>query len=216
VGILTLEQVSLHYPQGVEALKRVSFELKRGEFLTLVGPNGAGKTTLLKLVYMELLPSRGTVWVDGYSSRKIRPRQIPYLRRRLGIVPQGIQLLEDRDVFENVALALRVVGGKGMRKRAWQVLSQTGLGSRARSFPHQLSGGEAKRVVIARALVNQPILLLADEPTGGIDGGWAEGILSLLRRINGEGTTVLLATQDERIAHSLPGETLRIAEGRLI
>ncbi len=214
--ILSFERVSLQYPQGIEALKEVSFELKKGELFTLVGPNGSGKTTLLKLIYMELFPTRGTVRVKGFSSSKIRSRDIPCLRRRLGIVPQATELLEERDVFENVALAMRAVGGKGIRRRVWEVLSQTGLSSRARSSPHQLSGGEAKRVAIARALVNQPFLLLADEPTGGIDQERAEGILSLLKRINRQGTAILLATQDERVGQSLAGGILRIAQGRLI
>ncbi len=214
--ILSFERVSLQYPQGIEALREVSFELKKGELFTLVGPNGSGKTTLLKLIYMELFPTRGTVRVKGFSSSKIRSRDIPYLRRRLGIVPQATELLGERDVFENVALAMRAVGGKGIRRRVWEVLSQTGLSSRARSSPHQLSGGEAKRVAIARALVNQPFLLLADEPTGGIDQERAEGVLSLLKRINRQGTAILLATQDERVGQSLAGGILRIAQGRLI
>ncbi len=216
MGILSFERVSLQYPHGAEALKEVSFELEKGEFHILVGPNGAGKTTLLKLIYMELLPSQGVVRVDGYSSSRIRSKEIPYLRRKLGIVPQEGGLLEDRDVFENVALALRAVGGGEIRRRVWEVLSETGLGSRARSFPDQLSGGEAKRVVISRALVNRPILLLADEPTGGIDQGRSEEIFRVLRKINQEGTTILLATQDERVVGCLPGRVLRIEEGRLI
>ena len=117
--ILSFERVSYSYPEGVDALKGVSFGLKKGELLTLVGPNGSGKTTLLKLIYMELFPTRGRVWVDGYSSQKIRPREIPKLRRRLGIVPQTSLLLEERDVFENVALAMRAVGGKGIKGRGW-------------------------------------------------------------------------------------------------
>ncbi len=214
--ILSFERVSLRYPGGIEALQEVSFALNKGELLTLVGPNESGKTTLLKLIYMELLPTRGIVRVNGFSSNKIRPRDIPYLRRKLGIVPQTTELLEERDVFENVALAMRAVGGKGIRRRVWEVLGQTGLSSRARSSPQQLSGGETKRVAIARALVNQPLLLLADEPTGGIDRERAEGIISLLKRINSQGTAILLATQEERGAQRLAGEVLRITKGRLI
>ena len=212
--ILSFERVGLRYPGGKEALQEISFGLKKGELLTLVGPNGSGKTTLLKLIYMELLPTRGVVRIDGFSSHKIRPREIPYLRRKLGIVPQTTELLEDRDVFENVALAMRAVGARGIRRRVWEVLGQTGLSGRARSLPHQLSGGEAKRVAIARALVNQPFLLLADEPTGGIDRERAEGIFSLLKTINSQGTAILLATQEERGAENLPGGILRIEQGR--
>ena len=197
-GILRLSKVTKEYARSGVALRDISFELAKGEFVFLAGHSGAGKSTLLKLVTMAERPTSGEVKVSGYSSATLRARELPKLRRRLGIVFQDFRLLPDRSAEANVAFALEVTGAPraSIGPKVSRLLTQVGLASKATALPHELSGGEQQRVAIARALVNDPFVLLADEPTGNLDDRATRGIFQLLREINASGTAVLMATHD--------------------
>lgn len=197
-GILRLSDVTKDYPRSGVAVKDVSFELNKGEFIFLAGHSGAGKSTLLKLISMTERPTKGEVKVSGFSSASIKTREIPKLRRRLGIVFQDFRLLPDRTTEANVAFALEVTGAPkaSIRPKVARLLTQVGLASKATAFPSELSGGEQQRVAIARALVNDPFVLLADEPTGNLDEKATHAIYLLLREINASGTAVVMATHD--------------------
>jgi len=197
-GILRLTDVTKDYPRSGIALRDVSFELNKGEFIFLAGHSGAGKSTLLKLISMTERPTKGEVKVSGFSSASIKTREIPKLRRRLGIVFQDFRLLPDRTTEANVAFALEVTGAprSSIRAKVARLLTQVGLASKATAYPSELSGGEQQRVEIARALVNDPFVLLADEPTGNLDEKATHAIYLLLREINASGTAVVMATHD--------------------
>ena len=174
------------------------FTIQPGEFVFLVGQTGSGKSTILKLMYMDILPTRGSVVVGKYSTRRIKSSEVPYLRRTLGIIFQDFRLLDDRTVYDNVAFTLHVTGVKGneIKKRVLQVLANVGLSHARNKIASELSGGEQQRVVIARALVNNPLFLLADEPTGNLDPDTSREILELLKEINTRGTAVVMATHN--------------------
>ena len=197
-GILRLANVTKEYPRSGVALRDVSFEMKKGEFVFLAGHSGSGKSTMLKLLAMSEMPTKGEVRVSGFSSETIKNREIPKLRRRLGIVFQDFRLLPDRTVEANVAFALEVTGAStaSIAPKVARLLTQVGLASKATAYPHELSGGEQQRVAIARALVNDPFVLLADEPTGNLDDKATHAIYLLLREINASGTAVVMATHD--------------------
>lgn len=197
-GILRLANVTKEYPRSGVALRDVSFEMKKGEFVFLAGHSGSGKSTMLKLLAMSEMPTKGEVRVSGFSSSTIKNREIPKLRRRLGIVFQDFRLLPDRTVEANVAFALEVTGASTstIAPKVARLLTQVGLASKATAYPHELSGGEQQRVAIARALVNDPFVLLADEPTGNLDDKATHAIYLLLREINASGTAVVMATHD--------------------
>ncbi len=197
-GILRLSKVTKEYARSGVALRDISFELAKGEFVFLAGHSGAGKSTLLKLVTMAERPTSGEVKVSGYSSATLRARELPKLRRRLGIVFQDFRLLPDRSAEANVAFALEVTGAPraSIGPKVSRLLTQVGLASKATALPHELSGGEQQRVAIARALANDPFVLLADEPTGNLDDRATRGIFQLLREINASGTAVIMATHD--------------------
>jgi len=216
--MIQFSHVTKLYGESSEALADVSFFIDKGEFVFLTGESGAGKTTLMKHVYMEEMPSKGQVFVGGYDSKYIRPKDIPHLRRKLGIVFQDFRLLHDRDIFENVAFALRVTGAKerDVKRKVFEVLAQTGLSHKCSSFPQQLSGGEQQRVCIARAIVNDPWILLADEPTGNLDVGVSQDIMDLLQTINSWGTTVLMATHDVYIIRACQYRELVLHRGSLV
>src|ERR687888_1914229 len=190
------------FPKGGLALKDVSFHVAKGEFAFLTGHSGAGKSTVMKLIYAEERPTSGDVRVSGYTVNAMRPRDVPMLRRKLGIVFQDFRLLEDRTAEENVAFALEVTGARTstIAARVMRVLTQVGLAAKAQAYPRELSGGEQQRVAIARALVNEPTVLLADEPTGNLDERATRGVFQLLRDINASGTAVLMATHEADIA----------------
>jgi len=196
--VIQFSHVTKTYDNRFDALRDVSLYIDKAEFVFLLGESGAGKTTLLKHIYMEELPTVGQVFACGFESKYIRRRDIPQLRRKLGIVFQDFRLLHDRNVFENVAFAMRVTGApeRLVKRRVWEVLAQTGLSHKSLFFPAQLSGGEQQRVCIARAIVNSPLVLLADEPTGNLDVAVSMEIFSLLQHINSWGTTVVVATHD--------------------
>jgi len=203
---------------GKEILKNISLRIIKGEFVYLVGPSGAGKSTILRLINMDLFPQRGTVVVENYSSAKIKVREIPLLRRQLGIVFQDFKLLNDRNVFENVAFALRVTGVRGdeIKRRVLRVLAEVNLSHKRNHYPLELSGGEQQRVAIARAIVNNPISVLADEPTGNLDGQTSVEILEILEKINRQGTAVLMATHDEELIKRFPHRRIRLNNGTVV
>lgn len=196
-------------------LNNLSFAIEPGEFVSLVGESGAGKSSLLRLLYMDLLPTRGVVTVGEFSSQTITFSQIPFLRRKLGIIFQDFKLLDDRNVFDNVAFALHVTGAGSdeIKKKVVTVLTQVGLSHKRNAMPHQLSGGEQQRVCIARALVNEPFLILADEPTGNLDPGTSYDILKLLLDINARGTAVLMTTHNYDLVRKAQGKILQIKDG---
>ena len=206
------------YPRGTMALRDVTFHLGKGEFAFLTGHSGAGKSTVLRLVYAQETPSEGEVRVSGFDTRRIPAREVPRLRRRLGIVFQDFGLLEHRTAEENVAFALEVTGARrsSISPKVNRVLTQVGLAGKAKAHPHELSGGEQQRVAIARALVNDPFVLLADEPTGNLDERATRGIFQLLRDINASGTAVMMATHDLDLVRSVQYRSIELEQGAIV
>lgn len=217
--MIELKNVTASYPlpggERREVFKDLDLFIARGEMVYLVGPTGSGKTTLLRLLYMDSKPDEGVVRVADFRSDRMKDSEIPFLRRSLGIVFQDFQLLPDRDVYENVAFALYVTGKRGreVRNRVLHVLSWVGLSHKRRRYPHELSGGEQQRVVIARAIVNEPWVILADEPTGNLDPAVADEIQRLFLNLHSQGMTILMATHDYRLVRSYRGRTLAVSEG---
>ena len=201
-----------------QILSNINIHVKGGEFLCIVGPSGAGKSTLLRLIHMEIFPTQGSVIVADYNAQMMTEKQIPFLRRKVGVVYQDFKLLEDRDVFENVAFALWATGvrRKKIKKRVFQVLAEVGLSHKRYTLIPELSGGEQQKVAIARALANEPFVLLADEPTGNLDAESTEEILELLKRINGRGMAILMATHKEDLVKTLSARMLQIREGKIV
>src|ERR1041385_1036132 len=195
----------------------VNFHVKPAEFISLVGESGVGKTTILRLIYFDIFPNDGAVAVGGYDSSTIKKRDIPKLRRKLGIVFQDFKLLEDRNVYDNVAFALEVTGVRQgeIGKRVLRVLADIGLSHKRNNMPHELSGGEQQRVVIARALVNEPVVLLADEPTGNLDPATSKEILELLKIINSRGTAIILATHNYELVNKSGSRILQLKDGNI-
>ena len=215
---LRLDGVSLSFPPR-EVLHLIEAEVHMGEFVYLVGRTGSGKSSLLKLLYADLQPEAGTVWVEDKRVNELSRKEIPYLRRRMGIVFQDFQLLMDRDVAANIHFALRATGWKQeakIKSRISEVLMQTGLSAKAHQMPHQLSGGEQQRVAIARALINDPLILIADEPTGNLDPDAAATIMGLLQKINRGGTAVVMATHEYRLLKDYPARVWELREGKLL
>ena len=206
------------FPGGRSALEDVSFHLERGEFAFLSGASGAGKTTLLKLIYREIEPSSGQILVNGRNVASIPRVKVPFLRRTIGVVFQNFRLISRKTVLENVSYLPRILGmSQQERKRlAYNTLRRVGLAHRMSAFPSELSGGEQQRVTIARALINRPEILIADEPTGNLDPELSWEILRLFLEINGKGTTVLLATHEHRYVLALGGRSLVLDRGRLV
>jgi cell division transport system ATP-binding protein len=216
--ILEFKDVSTGYLQG-NVLNGVSFTMGKGEFAYLIGKTGAGKSSILKLIYADLKPRAGSVWVNGKDVSLLKTKEIPFLRRRLGIVFQDFQLLPDRDVFANLIFAMRATGWKDktkMKNRVAEVLGKVGLTAKVNSMPHQLSGGEQQRVSIARALINDPFLMLADEPTGNLDPESTEMIMDILFRINLSGTSVIMATHEHDLIRRFPARTLEVKDGGIL
>jgi cell division transport system ATP-binding protein len=217
--MIWLDRVDKEYPRSGAALRDVSFELRKGEFCFLTGHSGAGKSTVLRLIHMAETPTRGEVHVAGYTSTQIRPREVAILRRKIGYVFQDFRLLANRTAAQNVAFALEVTGAKPsvLRTKVMRLMSHVGLASKAEAYPHELSGGEQQRVAVARALANDPVLLLADEPTGNLDERSTRGIFDLFKTINAAGTAVLLATHDLEMVRSCPRQrVLELDHGMLV
>ena len=216
--MIEFTDVKKTYSVGTKALRGVSMTIEDGEFVFLVGPSGSGKSTIIKLITGELKPSSGKVHVNGYDLEHIRRREIPYLRRTVGIVFQDFRLIENMTVYENVAFAMRVVGAGSMeiRERVPYVLDLVGLGNKARRHPGELSGGEQQRLAIARALVNNPSTIIADEPTGNLDPARSYEIMTLLQEINNLGTTMLIVTHERDLVDQFTNRVITIDEGVII
>ncbi len=216
--MIRIENVTKTYSTDVTALRDASFEVNKAEFVFLVGPSGSGKSTLLRLMSRQERPEKGGVWVAGRNIVEMPNNKIPELRRKIGNIFQDYKLLLNKTVFENVAFALEVIGKpkQVIRQQVPQVLEIVGLEDKADRFPHQLSGGEQQRVSIARAFVNRPLILLADEPTGNLDPGTGEGIMRLLDRINTTGTTVVMATHDQRIVNQMRKRVIQLDRGVIV
>ncbi|MFA6431020.1 MAG: cell division ATP-binding protein FtsE [Candidatus Margulisiibacteriota bacterium] len=216
--MIEITSVSKAYPNGIEALSNVTLHIGKEEFIFLVGSSGAGKTTLLKMLYREEVPTSGKVVVDRINVAELEPSQVPYLRRNIGVIFQDFKLLPKRTVFENVAFALRVTGvpRSTVRRKAMQSIELVGMLRRANSFPNELSGGEKQRACIARAIVNNPPILLADEPTGNLDPTTSWDILQLLDKINKRNTTVVMATHNKNIVDEMKKRVVELDGGRII
>jgi cell division transport system ATP-binding protein len=217
--VIKLTSVSKEYPRSGFALRDVSFHIRKGEFAFLTGHSGAGKSTVMRLLLMDERPSHGEVRISGFSSARIRQREIPNLRRKIGAVFQDFRLLPDRTAAENIAFALQVTGAKPatIGPRVSRLLGQVGLVAKAEAMPSELSGGEKQRVAIARALANDPLVLLADEPTGNLDEWSTRGIFQLFQEINATGMTVLMATHDLDLVRANPAyRLLELGEGELV
>jgi cell division transport system ATP-binding protein len=216
--IVELRDATVVYPGGHVALERVSLEINRGEFAFVVGPTGCGKSTLIKLLMREVEAASGKVYIAGRDIERISDRKVPLLRRRIGTVFQDFKLLPNRTVYDNVAYALQVIGAprSEIRQQVPEIIRLVGLQAKIHNYPDQLSGGEQQRVSIARAFVNHPPLLLADEPTGNLDPETSIGIMQLLYRINRTGTTVLVVTHDRDMVDKMRRRVIALEEGRLV
>ena len=206
------------YSVGNQALKGVSMQIEDGEFVFLVGPSGSGKSTIIKLITGELKPTSGSVHVNGYSLERIRRREVPHLRRTVGVVFQDFRLIENRTVYDNVAFAMRVVGAREreIRERVPYVLNLVGLDTKSRRLPGELSGGEQQRLAIARALVNNPSTIIADEPTGNLDPARSFEIMTLLKEINNLGTTLLVVTHEMNLVEQFNNRMIVIDDGLIV
>jgi len=216
--MIRMTEVFKEYANGTKALKGVTFALNTGEFAFLVGPSGSGKSTIIRLLIGEIAPSDGEVIVNGQDMDNIKMRKMPYLRRTVGVIFQDFRLIEDKTVYENVAFAMRVIGAsaKDIRQRVPYVLELVGLEYKAKAKPDELSGGEQQRVAVARALVNNPRLIIADEPTGNLDPARSLEILLLLKKINELGTTVLIVTHEKPLVDQFSQRVIAIDGGRII
>ncbi len=216
--MISLRSVSLLYPNGVRALDHVTLEIAKGEFVFLVGHSGTGKSSVLRLLYREMRPSSGEITVDGIRVDRLPGRRVPALRRHLGVVFQDFKLLPDKTVWENVAFAMQVTGAptKEILRQVPRALDLVGLSHRSRMYPDELSGGEQQRTAIARALVNNPKILLCDEPTGNLDPANTTEIVDLLLRINLKGTTVLVATHNQAVVDRMRRRVVRLENGKVV
>jgi len=216
--LILLKGITKLYPNGVEALCGIDLSIGKEEFVFIVGPTGSGKTSLLKMLYKEESPTQGSVIVDRLNLSEMKNEQVPYLRRNIGVVFQDYKLLPQRTVYENVAFALQVMGASRtyIRRQVTQVLDLVGLMKKAASFPAELSGGEQQRVCIARAIVNNPPLLIADEPTGNLDPATSWEIIHLLDKINKRNTTVLVATHNKSIVDGMRKRVIALESGKII
>jgi cell division transport system ATP-binding protein len=216
--MIKVEHVTKTYKGSVVALDDVNVEIEKGEFVFLVGPSGSGKSTFIRVLLKEEEPTRGKVFVAGKNIGNLSSWKVPYLRRNIGTVFQDFKLLSDRTVFQNVAFALEVIGKSKhvIDQRVPEILDLVGLGEKLNNVPDELSGGEQQRVSIARAFVNRPLILLADEPTGNLDPTTSVGIMKLLDRINRIGTTVLMATHDNAIVDAMRRRVIELDTGKVI
>ncbi len=216
--MIELVNVTKEYENGVVALSEVNLKIENGEFVFLIGSSGAGKTTVTKLLMREENVTSGQVFIDGKDVTQLKDKDIPYLRRNMGVVFQDFRLLEDRTVYENVEFAMQIVGAsrRDIRRRVPTVLNMVGLNYKAKMFPRQLSGGEQQRVALARALVNNPSLLLADEPTGNLNPETAMEIMEIFENINAMGTTIIMATHAHDIVDAMHKRVIAIEDGRVV
>ncbi len=216
--MISLRGVSLVYPNGVHALDNITLEIGKGDFLFLVGHSGTGKSSLLRLLYREATPTAGEILVDGIRVDRLKRSRTPALRRHLGVVFQDYKLLSDKTVWENVAFAMQVTGAhtRDVMRQVPRVLDLVGLSHKSRMYPNELSGGEQQRTAIARALVNNPKILLCDEPSGNLDPANTTEIMELLLRINLKGTTVVVATHNQAVVDRMRRRVVRLDDGRIV
>ena len=216
--MIAFSNVHKTYEPGTHALNGVSLKIQDGEFVFLVGPSGSGKSTIIKILTAELMPTSGSVFVNGFTLEKIRRSAVPYMRRTLGVIFQDFRLIDNKTVYDNVSFAMRVIGAseKEIKKRVPYVLELVGLENKSRRLPHELSGGEQQRVAIARALVNNPNMIIADEPTGNLDPARSLEIMMLLEQINALGTTVMVVTHEKELVNRFTKRVIAIEEGQVI
>ena len=216
--MIQFKEIQKTYDNGTKALKGIEFRIEDGEFVFLVGPSGSGKSTIVKLITAEEAPTQGRLMVNGYNLNTIRPGQVPFMRRSLGVIFQDFRLIEKKTVEENLTFAMRAIGAspREIRKRIPYVLELVDLGEKAKCQPAELSGGEQQRVAIARALVNNPQMIIADEPTGNLDPTRSLEIMTLLERINELGTTVLVVTHERELVDRFSRRVISIDSGRII
>jgi cell division transport system ATP-binding protein len=216
--VIRMTNVSKEYPNGVTAIKNLSVTIDAGEFAYIVGPSGAGKSTFIKMLYHQLKATSGEIEVAGFDLVNMKDREVPYLRRKVGVVFQDFKLLPRLTVFENVAYAMEVIEAEPevIQKRVLEVLELVGLKAKNDRFPNELSGGEQQRVAVARAIVNYPEVLIADEPTGNLDPETSEGIMDILEAINNKETIVLMATHNRQMVNERTHRVLAIEDGRLV
>ena len=216
--MIEFQNVTKTYDNGTEAIRGIDLKIDDGEFVFLVGPSGSGKSTLLNLLTAEIKPTSGDIHINGFDLAGIKKKQIPYLRRTVGVIFQDFRLIEKKTVYQNVAFAMRVIGApeREIRKRVPYVLELVGLGDKKKSYPDELSGGEQQRVAIARALINNPAMIVADEPTGNLDPGKSLEIMLLLEQINALGSTVLVVTHEADMVDRFHKRVIAINEGQII
>ncbi|WP_350344157.1 cell division ATP-binding protein FtsE [Proteinivorax tanatarense] len=216
--MLIFQNVEIRYKSGNVAVSNINFKVDKGEFIYIVGPSGAGKSSLLKAIFKEVEPSKGEIFLLDKNITRVKRRQIPYLRRQVGVVFQDFRLLEEKNVYENVAFALRVIGAsrKEIKTKVVDVLETVGLSKKLKRYPNQLSGGEQQRVALARALVNKPELIVCDEPTGNLDPNTSDEIMEILNKINLRGTTVIMATHAKEIVNKYKKRVIAVQDGSIV
>ena len=213
-----MSDVSKVYPGGSTALQNVNVHIEPGEFVFVVGPSGAGKSTFIKMLFREVLPTTGSIFVNGVDILSLTPKEIPFIRRQLGIIFQDYRLLPDRTVYENVAFAMQVIEAphRKIKRQVMNVLDLVGLRNRANAYPNELSGGEQQRIAIARAIVNDPVFVIADEPTGNLDPETSWDIMEIFKEINATGTTIVMATHDKEVVDAMGKRVIAIEKGRIV
>lgn len=216
--MLMMNNVSKVYPGGSVALQDINVHIEPGEFVFVVGPSGAGKSTFIKMLFREVLPTTGSIFVNGVDIMSLTPKEIPFMRRQLGIIFQDYRLLPDRTVFENVAFAMQVIEAphRKIKRQVLNVLDLVGLRHRANAYPNELSGGEQQRIAIARAIVNDPLLVIADEPTGNLDPETSWDIMEIFKEINATGTTIVMATHDKEVVDAMGKRVIAIEHGHIV
>lgn len=216
--MLIMSDVSKVYPSGSMALQDVNVHIEPGEFVFVVGPSGAGKSTFIKMLFREVLPTTGSIFVNGMDILSLSPKEIPFMRRQLGIIFQDYRLLPDRTVYENVAFAMQVIEAphRKIKRQVMNMLDLVGLRHRANAYPNELSGGEQQRIAIARAIVNDPVFVIADEPTGNLDPETSWDIMEIFKEINDTGTTIVMATHDKEVVDAMGKRVIAIEHGRIV
>ena len=216
--MLIMSDVSKVYPGGSVALQDVNVHIEPGEFVFVVGPSGAGKSTFIKMLFREVLPTTVSIFVNGMDILSLSPKEIPFMRRQLGIIFQDYRLLPDRTVYENVAFAMQVIEAphRKIKRQVMNMLDLVGLRHRANAYPNELSGGEQQRIAIARAIVNDPVFVIADEPTGNLDPETSWDIMEIFKEINDTGTTIVMATHDKEVVDAMGKRVIAIEHGRIV
>ena len=216
--MIHMKNVTKVYENGAVALNNINVDIRKGEFVFLVGSSGAGKSTFIKMLFREVLPTSGILTVNGRDVIRMANKEVPYLRRSLGVIFQDYRLLPEKTVYENISFAMQVIEAprRLMQRSVNSVLDIVGLRDKYKCFPHQLSGGEQQRVAIARAIVNNPSILIADEPTGNLDPETSWGIMDIFQRINAAGTTIVMATHDKTIVDAMQRRVIAIEDGQIV